>query len=102
MVSGTPTQLGSYAISYSPGATPIGRLTLGAASQVVTIDGTDRISATDSSITARGYGGIRQGVDGIVGSDTNGVHLDEFYLVNALAGGARVPWHLFTPVAGGA
>jgi hypothetical protein len=102
-VSGTSTLLGSYAISYSPGEQHTGRLTLGTSSQVVTVDGTDRISATDSSITARGYGGIRQGNGGVVGSDTNGVHLDDFYLVNALVtGGAKVPWHLFMPVAGGA
>lgn len=86
IVAGSATLLGTWAEALSAGDERVVVLTVGAASQTVTIAGTVRITATDSAITARGYAGLREGA-ATAHSDTTGFHADGFSVTNALTSG---------------
>jgi hypothetical protein len=101
-VNGSGTVIASYNVDYQPGSQFPIKLTVGTNTQVANINGVDLLVTSDSGITVRGYGGLQDPGRLKYGSDTAGVHLDNFELVNTAGGVIRVPWHLFTPVAGGA
>lgn len=75
-VSGTPTSLGSYTQNLGASATATVKLEMIGSAIKVYVGGVERISATDSSITAAGRAGIRQGNCALPGS--NALFLDNF------------------------
>lgn len=85
-VAGSYTELGAYTVNHL-GTTHKLRLTATGTSIVVAVDGVNRISVTDSSITAAGKAGMTAGAANDVGS---GKHIDNFIAVDgAAASGAR-------------
>jgi hypothetical protein len=73
------TLLGSFSQSLSVTQTYTIKLQVRNATKKVFIDGVERISSADNSITAKGSGGIQFGVT----SETTGLHVDNFTVVNA-------------------
>lgn len=57
-VSGTDTQIGAYSTSLSTGTTYLCKLTCNGTTISVDIDGTNRISVTDSALSSAGQAGI--------------------------------------------
>lgn len=96
LVSGTPTLIGSWSETLTAGDERLCELDVSGTTISVRIAGTTRISVTDSSITARGYAGIRDG-SAVAGSDTAGIHLDNFTVTNSLAVWARRASGIWTP-----
>lgn len=85
-VGGTFTQLGSnYAFNVSAGGTYTVRLDMNGTTIRALLDGTQRISVTDSSHSGAGRAGIYNTAD-VAGSDTQGFHIDEFTTSFAAAG----------------
>lgn len=82
-VAGVYTELGSYTVNHV-GTTHKLRLTATGASIVVAVDGTNRITVTDSSITAAGKAGLTAGGANDVGT---GKHIDNFVAVDGAAAG---------------
>ena len=78
-VAGTVTGIGWYVATHSPGTYTV-RLDMTGTDIDVDIDGVNRISVTDSSITAAGVGGIRSSS---IGDYNTGKHLDNFTVADA-------------------
>lgn len=82
-VTGTPTQLGSgFAQALTTDQDYWVRLEMRGTSIKVYVDGVERVAVTDSSITAAGKAGVR--FDGGAGTDTTGIHLDDFQADSSL------------------
>jgi len=78
-VAGTWTALGTYSESFSTGTSKVVRMRFTSTQVIVSIDGTDRITATDSSITP-----TRMGIYGdraITIADATGFHISDISLV---------------------
>ena len=78
-VAGTVTGIGWYVATHSPGTYTV-RLDMTGTDIDVDIDGVNRISVTDSSITAAGVGGIRSSS---ISDYNTGKHLDNFTVADA-------------------
>lgn len=91
IVAFSATLLGYWSDTFSVGTEREVRLAVATGSQTVTVDGTDRITAYDTAITARGYAGLREGSASPY-SDTAGMHADDFTVTNALADGTYPAW----------
>lgn len=76
-VAGSYSQIGSYAVSHT-GQHKL-RITATGTSIVVAVDGTNRITVTDSSITAAGKAGMASAGANDVGT---GKHIDNFVAVD--------------------
>ena len=71
-VAGTNTQLGStYTNAFTSGSRTV-RLTMTGTTIAMSIDGTERVSVTDSSIAAAGFAGIR---GALANTTTTGIHM---------------------------
>ncbi len=71
-VAGTNTQLGStYVSAFTSGSRTI-RLTMTGSSIVMSIDGVERVSVTDTAIAAAGFAGVRCG---LAHGTTTGIHM---------------------------
>jgi hypothetical protein len=85
VVNGTSTLLGTYDQTLSAGATYTVKLDMQGSTIRLLVNGVERISVTDASITAAGRGGVRLGYLGAtsVPSNTSGLHLDNLTLSQA-------------------
>lgn len=90
-VAGVSTSLGTYSQTFSAGDEPLAKLTLRTSGNTVEllVDGVSRITSTDTAITARGLGGIREG-SGQPGGNSVQVHVDNFVIENALTTGQPI------------
>lgn len=91
ILPGTALQLGEWSETLSAGDERVCELDMTGTTISVRIAGITRISVTDSSITARGYAGMRDG-SAVGGTDTNGIHLDNFTVTNSLTDGTYPAW----------
>jgi hypothetical protein len=80
-VAGTATLLGDFAQTISIGVDYALRLEMRGTSIKLFVDGAERVAATDSAITAVGRPGVR--FLSATGTDTTGLHLDNFHATNA-------------------
>jgi hypothetical protein len=81
-VAGVFTQLGTYAQALSASTTYAGKLEMRGSAIKFYVDGVERISVTDSAITAAGKAGL-QTVDT---SATTGIHLDNYFATDGRYG----------------
>lgn len=79
-VAGTATSLGTYSESITNGTQKVCKLTCSGSTITVTIDGTLRITATDSAITAAGFGGVRLG-----SATANDTLIDDYSVVDTVS-----------------
>jgi hypothetical protein len=79
-VNGTDTSLASAAATLTVGATYRVRLDLVGTALTLSVNGVSTVTATDSSITAKGFAGLQLGTSGTSGTVTNttGLHADNF------------------------
>jgi hypothetical protein len=79
-VGGTDTSLSSAAATLTPGTTYRVRLDLVGSALTLSVNGVSTVTATDSSITAKGYAGLQLGTSGTSATvtDTTGLHADNF------------------------
>lgn len=71
-VAGTNTQLGTtYVAAFASGSRAI-RLTMTGSTIAMSVDGVERVSVTDTAITAAGFAGVRAG---LATSASTGIHL---------------------------
>lgn len=79
-VNGTDTSLGSASAALTPGATYRVRLDLVGTALTLSVNGVSTVTATDSSITAKGYSGLQLGTNGTstTVSNTTGLHAANF------------------------
>ena len=76
-IAGTLTSLGSYSVTWAAGETHDIELKMLGSTISVLVDGVERISVTDTSITLAGKAGIRM-YNTTAATPTTGLHLDEF------------------------
>ncbi len=91
-VSGTQTNLGSYSQAMAAGAGADVTLWMEGSTIKLLVNGVERVSTTDASITAAGRAGVRCSGSG---SNTAGMQLDSFTLEDFLTSGAKIPMQLF-------
>jgi hypothetical protein len=79
-VAGVDTQLGTYVQSLTAGQSYRMRLAMSGTSISLSVDGVQRITVVDASVTGTGRGGVRIGSSATTASPTNttGMHLDNF------------------------
>jgi hypothetical protein len=75
-VSGTPTVLGSYTQSLTVGHTYEVELRISDSSKELWVDGVQRVTDTDNTITAEGYAGVH-----FISTSTAAIHLDNFQVL---------------------
>lgn len=78
IVAGTTTTIGTFTTTLSVSTNYVLKLEMRAAAIKCYVDGVERISVTDSNITAAGFAGIRVRAGAGGGSDSAGIHLDDF------------------------
>ena len=78
-VNGTPTTLGTnYTQTLTAGATYRLTLTMNGSTISLSVDGVQRISATDTSISSAGRGGLRAADGTVSPTNTTGIHTSVF------------------------
>jgi hypothetical protein len=95
-VTGTATDLGTnFTQTLTADTDYTVKLEIRDATKKVFIDGVERISSTDNTITAAGLAGMRM-VSGAVG-DAAGMHIDSFTASDVPSGAVTVPPGMFSP-----
>lgn len=89
-VDGVATALGSYAQTLTPGQTYRLSLEMNGSTIRLLVDGVQRISVTDTAISAAGRGGVRFGQANSTPqpTDTSGLHLDNFRITSLTSAAA--------------